>query len=365
MSKRKLLLADDSVTIQKVVNLTFADEGIEVTAVGDGDAAMLKFVESMPDLVMVDVNMPGIDGYRICEMIKQDDETKHIPVILLVGSFEPFDEAEARRVGADDFLTKPFQSIRQLVNKVNDLLNRQTEDEDFPFLNEMKTETADSFDDISEMESATEINVVESAVTLGDAGMDDEMIHTSQFDDVPTEEKNEYESEPLSEYESLYESFAEDIDEDEEADDSEIPMTESVTDSVEPETFSIEKNEPATISADKKLFLPPLDFDNFDLLEFPKAKSKTVSEKTDLPVDSKIAGDEFGQSGSAKTKFSGANENAAVSTRTTENNQNSLQPQSLSPELIEAIADRVAEKFSTEVIKKIVREAIAQTEKKA
>ncbi len=123
MSKRRLLLADDSVTIQKVVHLTFADEGIEVIAVSDGDAAMQKFVESMPDLVMVDVNMPGVSGFQICEMIKQDEETKHIPVILLVGSFEPFDEAEARRVGADDFLTKPFQSIRQLVNKVSDLLN--------------------------------------------------------------------------------------------------------------------------------------------------------------------------------------------------------------------------------------------------
>ena len=72
MSKRKLLLADDSITIQKVVNLTFADEGIEVTAVSDGDTAMEKFVENTPDLVMVDVNMPGLDGYRICEIIKQN-----------------------------------------------------------------------------------------------------------------------------------------------------------------------------------------------------------------------------------------------------------------------------------------------------
>ena len=119
VSKRKLLLADDSITIQKVVNLTFADEGIEVITAGDGDTAMQKFVEIKPDLVMVDVNMPGMDGYRICELIKQDDETKQIPVILLVGSFEPFDEEEARRVGADDYLTKPFQSIRQLVNKVS------------------------------------------------------------------------------------------------------------------------------------------------------------------------------------------------------------------------------------------------------
>ena len=124
MSKRKLLLADDSITIQKVVNLTFADEGVEVISVGDGDSAMQKFDEFMPDLVMADVNMPGLTGYEICQIIKQNEDTRHIPVILLVGSFEPFDEAEANQVGADDFLTKPFQSIRQLVNKVNELLSR-------------------------------------------------------------------------------------------------------------------------------------------------------------------------------------------------------------------------------------------------
>jgi DNA-binding response OmpR family regulator len=66
--------------------------------------------------------VPGLSGYQICERIKQSDETQKIPVILLVGSFEPFDEAEAYRVGADDYLTKPFQSIRQLVTKVSDLL---------------------------------------------------------------------------------------------------------------------------------------------------------------------------------------------------------------------------------------------------
>ena len=105
MSKRKLLLADDSITIQKVVNLTFADEGIEVISVGDGDAAMQKIAEAAPDLVLADVNMPGMSGYQICESIKQNAATQAIPVILLVGSFEPFDEAEAYRVGADDYLT--------------------------------------------------------------------------------------------------------------------------------------------------------------------------------------------------------------------------------------------------------------------
>lgn len=117
-----MLLADDSITIQKVVDLTFADEGMQVMIVSNGEQAILKLEEVAPDIVLADIFMPGRSGYEVCEHIKRDERFRHIPVMLLVGSFEPFDEAEARRVGADDFLTKPFQSIRQLVNKVSALL---------------------------------------------------------------------------------------------------------------------------------------------------------------------------------------------------------------------------------------------------
>jgi CheY-like chemotaxis protein len=127
LATRKLLLADDSVTIQKVVNLTFADEGMEVNSVGDGDSAVEKLEELMPDIVLADVHMPGLNGYQVCEHIKTSSQFGHIPVILLVGSFEPFDEDEARRVGADDYLTKPFQSIRQLVSRVGTLLSQAEE----------------------------------------------------------------------------------------------------------------------------------------------------------------------------------------------------------------------------------------------
>jgi CheY-like chemotaxis protein len=123
VSKRKLLLADDSITIQKVVNLTFADEGIEVIAVGNGTLAIEQLAEVAPDLVLADVHMPGLNGYEVCEQIRNTPEFADIPVMLLVGSFEPFDEAEAQRVGANDFLTKPFQSIKQLIGKVTELLD--------------------------------------------------------------------------------------------------------------------------------------------------------------------------------------------------------------------------------------------------
>lgn len=122
LAGRKLLLADDSITIQKVVALTFADEGVEVVTVSDGQEAIEQLKVITPDIVLADVFMPQVNGYEVCRYIKQNAKLKHIPVMLLIGSFEPFDEAEARRAGADDILTKPFQSIRRLIDKVGGLV---------------------------------------------------------------------------------------------------------------------------------------------------------------------------------------------------------------------------------------------------
>ena len=132
LAGRKLLLADDSVTIQKVIELTFADEGVRVVAFSNGDEALTKLEEVAPDVVLADVFMPGKSGYQVCEHIKQNEKLKHIPVMLLVGSFEPFDEAEARRVGADDILTKPFQSIRRLIDRVGSLVGKRPAEEELP-----------------------------------------------------------------------------------------------------------------------------------------------------------------------------------------------------------------------------------------
>jgi CheY-like chemotaxis protein len=123
LAGRKLLLADDSATIQKVIDLTFADEGVRVVAVGNGQDAIDQLLEVEPDIVLADVHMPAPNGYEVCEYVKTNEKLKHIPVVLLVGSFEPFDEAEARRVGADDILTKPFQSIRRLIDRVGALVS--------------------------------------------------------------------------------------------------------------------------------------------------------------------------------------------------------------------------------------------------
>src|SRR5204863_5303744 len=83
-------------------------------------------------IVLADVHMPGPSGYEICTLLRGIDETANTPVILLVGSFEQFDPEEAERVGADAFVTKPFQSIRQLVDQVKELLNRSEQPEEIP-----------------------------------------------------------------------------------------------------------------------------------------------------------------------------------------------------------------------------------------
>lgn len=122
MSK-KILLADDSVTIQKVISITFSSEDYELVIVSDGDEALQKAKEMKPDLVMADVAMPGRNGYEVCEAIKSDTELSGTPVILLAGTFEPLNDEEASRVKADDSIVKPFES-QELLDKVSGLLER-------------------------------------------------------------------------------------------------------------------------------------------------------------------------------------------------------------------------------------------------
>jgi len=117
---RRILLADDSVTIQKVIELTFMDGDYEVRAVGNGDEAIALLDSVDPDVVIADVHMPGANGYEVARRAKAVRRDR--PVLLLVGTFEPFDEAEARACGADRYLKKPFDS-QELLQIVDDLLS--------------------------------------------------------------------------------------------------------------------------------------------------------------------------------------------------------------------------------------------------
>ena len=117
----KLLLADDSVTIQRVIELTFADEDVQVIAVGNGADAIERAQRDRPDIVLADVGMPERDGYEVAQFVKGTPELAHIPVVLLTGAFEPVDENRARAVGCDGVLVKPFEP-QLVISRVKDLL---------------------------------------------------------------------------------------------------------------------------------------------------------------------------------------------------------------------------------------------------
>ena len=145
----KLLLADDSQTIQKVVELVLEREGVDILACNDGEEALKALDSRMPDIVLADIEMPKLNGYQLCEKIKGNPATVHIPVILLAGAFEPFDEDYARSVGADDFIMKPFES-HELVSKVKSLL--------------AGPEAIEKPESVSKASAAEEISPVETAV---------------------------------------------------------------------------------------------------------------------------------------------------------------------------------------------------------
>jgi CheY-like chemotaxis protein len=216
---RTLLLADDSATIQKVVELTFSDEGLQVITVGNGQQALEKLDEIVPDIVLADVFMPELNGYQVCEHIKRTERFRHIPVMLLVGSFEPFDEAEARRVGADDYLTKPFQSIRALVGKVRDLLSGgsgsnsneavtrklalppEADKENFLDEEAIKRSTADTAPLPEHEETRRRMSARETS--FNDLSMDDQMIEATPADDYSStnqRERDTHEARPTAAY---------------------------------------------------------------------------------------------------------------------------------------------------------------------
>ena len=119
-----LLLADDSVVIQKLVGLSFANEDIEIITVDNGDDAVSRANECKPDLILADVVMPGLNGYEVCSAIRNNPELTTTPVLLLTGTFEAFDEGRANDVGATGHITKPFEA-QVLVDRVTAILEER------------------------------------------------------------------------------------------------------------------------------------------------------------------------------------------------------------------------------------------------
>jgi CheY-like chemotaxis protein len=333
LAGRKLLLADDSATIQKVIDLTFADEGVQVVAVGNGQDAIDQLLEVEPDIVLADVFMPSRTGYEVCEYVKTNEKLKHIPVMLLVGSFEPFDEAEARRVGADDILTKPFQSIRRLIDRVGALVSSSAAEKEVP--------TAE-LPSAAEPEEDVRMDTHELEVTTADTLRLEDPLATKSS---PREEKMETEPRNVSQSESS----------DVLLDLGELESVRAVAD----DEFVLDLDEdtsdvvaPAYEPAPARAFVEPQvkeavataasGYSSFaDTQEVPYITPASYASKVEeVPV--------------AESKP----ELPSVQSALSASSAASISPNQLSPEMIEAIARRVVEMMSDKVVREIAWEVV-------
>jgi DNA-binding response OmpR family regulator len=126
MTKR-ILVVDDEMYIVNILDFSLGSEGFMVVTAANGEEALRKAVESPPDLIVLDVMMPKIDGFEVCRALKAKDETKHTPIILLTAKDRDADRKKGEEVGADAYMTKPF-SPQRLIDKVRELLGVQTVD---------------------------------------------------------------------------------------------------------------------------------------------------------------------------------------------------------------------------------------------
>ena len=344
LAGRKLLLADDSATIQKVIDLTFADEGVRVVAVGNGQDAIDQLLELEPDIILADCFMPSPDGYEVCGYVKTHEKLKHIPVVLLVGSFEPFDEAEARRVGADDILTKPFQSIRRLIDRVGALVSSppvekerptaelpkvpEPEEEEFMDTYELEVTTADTLP--LEQALIDHGQKVEQPVAARESLPREETMETETRDDSPSDSDVLLD---LGEFEPVHASADDDfvLDLDDQPGQVAAPAYAAAAPMrtfVEPEV----KEAVAAASAYESTYQPQVHPSFADTQEVPFASAmQDVAVVEPEPVVAEP-------------------EPVAAST--------SFSPGQLTPEMIDVIARRVVEMMSDKVVREVAWEVV-------
>ena len=123
MSKGKILVVDDEIYIVHILDFSLGMEGYEVVTALDGEQALERVASERPDLIVLDIMMPKLDGYEVCRAVKSNPATKNVPVILLSAKGRNVDQKIGFEVGADDYITKPF-SPRKLVERINSILGQ-------------------------------------------------------------------------------------------------------------------------------------------------------------------------------------------------------------------------------------------------
>ena len=351
LAGRKLLLADDSATIQKVIDLMFADEGVQVVAVGNGQDAIDQLLELEPDIVLADVFMPSPDGYEVCRYVKTHEKLKHIPVMLLVGSFEPFDEAEARRVGADDILTKPFQSIRRLIDRVGALVVKPPVEKENPTAKLPQVEEPqdeEAFMDTYELEVTTADTLpLEDAIKESEQKVEQPVAATESFpreENMETANRNDSQSDSdvlldLGEYEPVHASeeddFVLDLDDESPAVAEPAYAATPMRAFVEPEV----KEAAVAASAYESTYQPQVHSSFADTQEVPYTSAvEDVEVVEPEPM--------FAETEPIAVAPAAAVPSAPVSV------------DGLTPEMIDAIARRVVELMSDKVVREVAWEVV-------
>jgi DNA-binding response OmpR family regulator len=123
MPKKRILIVDDESDLIELVKLRLEANGYEVMVAGDGQSGLDKARAEKPDLIVLDVMLPKIDGYKVCRMLKFDEKYRHIPIIMFTARAQESDRKTGEQVGADAYITKPFDPAALLL-KMNDLLNK-------------------------------------------------------------------------------------------------------------------------------------------------------------------------------------------------------------------------------------------------
>jgi twitching motility two-component system response regulator PilG len=112
MESRRILIVEDEESLLKLESILLSSRGYRVTGVKDGLAALEALSESSFDLVLLDIMMPGIDGFEVCRRIRENPQTSDLPVVMLTAKKSAADQARGLEVGADAYITKPFKSIK-------------------------------------------------------------------------------------------------------------------------------------------------------------------------------------------------------------------------------------------------------------
>ena len=120
MANEKILVVDDDQNICELLRLYLTKEGYQVTLASDGEDALAKYAQAKPDMVLLDVMMPRLDGWEVCRRIRKQGDT---PVIMLTAKGETFDKVLGLELGADDYIVKPFDS-KEVVARIKAVLRR-------------------------------------------------------------------------------------------------------------------------------------------------------------------------------------------------------------------------------------------------